>query len=53
MMSLDNYLKIGGSVLFIGRSQFFLFLIIAEALYPGYSISEQFLSDLGATCHPG
>ena len=52
MTSLDNSLKIGGSVLFIGGSQFFLFLIIAEALYPGYSVSEQPVSDLGATCHP-
>ena len=53
MMSLDNSLKIAGSVFFIGGSQFFLCLIIAEALYPGYSVSEQFVSDLGATCDLG
>jgi hypothetical membrane protein len=52
MMSLGNSLKICGSVLFMGGAQFFLCLIIAEALYPGYSVSEQFVSDLGATCHP-
>ena len=46
MMSSDNSLKIAGSVCFLGGYQFFLCLIIAEALYPGYSDSEQFVSDL-------
>src|SRR5574341_406683 len=45
-------LKIGGSLLFLGGGQFFIFLIVAEALYPGYNISTNTISDLGATCNP-
>ena len=36
-----------GAVLFIGTAQFLLFMIIAEALYPGYSTSANYISDLG------
>jgi hypothetical membrane protein len=28
-------------------TQFFLFLIVAEALYPGYNIAQIYISDLG------
>lgn len=34
-------------LVFLGVTQFILFLIIAEALYPGYSISNNYISDLG------
>ena len=39
--------KVAGGLLFAGSVQFILFVIIAEALYPGYSISENWISDLG------
>lgn len=45
-------LKIGGLLLFLGGAQFFICLIIAEALYPNYNISANVISDLGATCNP-
>ncbi|NON62768.1 DUF998 domain-containing protein [Acidianus sp. RZ1] len=34
-------------LVFIGVTQFILLLIVAEALYPGYSISNNYISDLG------
>ncbi len=39
--------KIAGSLLFIGGVQSLLMIIIAEALYPGFSVSENWISDLG------
>jgi hypothetical membrane protein len=45
----DNRL-LSGSLFFIGAAQFVLALIIAEALYPGYSIANNAISDLGAHC---
>jgi len=39
--------KIAGSLLFIGGVLCVLGIIIAEALYPGYSTSENYISDLG------
>jgi hypothetical membrane protein len=39
--------KIAGSLLFIGGALGVLGIIIAEALYPGYSTSENYISDLG------
>lgn len=39
--------KIAGLLFFIAASQFILALIIAEALYPGYSTSTNYISDLG------
>ena len=39
-----------GTALFVGVVQFGIFLIVAEALYPGYSVSQNYISDLGATC---
>lgn len=47
-----DILKIGGSLLFLGGAQFFICLIIAEAVYPTYNISTNTISDLGATCNP-
>ncbi len=45
-MTYDNR-KIAGLLLVIGGIQCVLGIIIAEALYPGYSTSENYISDLG------
>jgi hypothetical membrane protein len=42
-----NDRKIAGSLLFIGAVLCVLGIIIAEALHPGYSTSENYISDLG------
>jgi hypothetical membrane protein len=39
--------KVAGALFFIAVTQFVLCLIIAEALYPGYSVSANYISDLG------
>jgi hypothetical membrane protein len=39
--------KMAGLIFFIAVTQFVLCLIIAEALYPGYSVSDNYISDLG------
>ena len=45
-----NYRHASGVFLFIGAVQFVLGMLIAEFLYPGYSASVNYISDLGATC---
>ncbi len=45
-----NYRHAAGVFLFIGAVQFVLGMLIAEFLYPGYSVSANYISDLGATC---
>ena len=39
--------KVAGTLFFIAASQFILGLVIAEALYPQYSTSTNYISDLG------
>ena len=39
--------KMAGTLFFIAATQFVLGLIIAETLYPGYSVSNNYVSDLG------
>jgi len=39
--------KVAGVLLFVAVTQFVLCLTIAEALYPGYSVSDNYVSDLG------
>jgi len=39
--------KVAGALFFIAVTQFVLGLIVSEALYPGYSISDNYISDLG------
>jgi hypothetical membrane protein len=39
--------RVAGALLFVASSQFVLGLIVAEALYPGYSTSANYISDLG------
>ena len=43
-------LNLSGLFLLLGCSQFLVFLLVASSLYPGYSISQNYISDLGATC---
>jgi hypothetical membrane protein len=45
-MNYDNR-KIAGLLLFIAGVEDILGIIIAEALYPGYSTSQNYISDLG------
>jgi hypothetical membrane protein len=44
--------KVAGTLLLVGGVQFVIALIIAEAVYPGYSISGNFISDLGVWGKP-
>jgi hypothetical membrane protein len=39
--------KTAGTLLFIAATQFILIITIAEALYPRYSVSANYISDLG------
>jgi len=39
--------KVAGTLFFIAVTQFVLCLTIAEAFYPGYSVSDNYISDLG------
>lgn len=39
--------KVAGMIFFIAATQFVLGLSISEALYPGYSLSANYISDLG------
>ena len=45
-MDNDN-LALAGLLVFIGVAQFLLFMNIAAYLYPGYSVAENYISDLG------
>jgi len=50
-----NYSRrmLAGALLFTGMAIFIFGLNIAEQLYPGYSVSQNYVSDLGATCRDG
>ncbi|MFQ6089056.1 MAG: DUF998 domain-containing protein [Candidatus Methanofastidiosia archaeon] len=39
--------KVAGALLFFGSVQFILLLVVTEALYPDYSVSENYISELG------
>jgi len=45
-MTYDNK-KVAGALVIFGVVQFLLLLVVAEALYPGFSISKNVISDLG------
>ncbi len=45
-----NFRQAAGASLFIGTVQFITGMHLAEYLYPDYSVSGNFISDLGATC---
>lgn len=42
--------KLAGTCAFIGAVQGIVGIGVAEELYPGYSVSANYISDLGATC---
>jgi hypothetical membrane protein len=46
-------LKRAGTILSIGVGQFAFCFALAEIYYPGYDVSVNTISDLGATCHSG
>ncbi len=48
----ERNLKVAGVFLFVGAAQWILLVILAESFYPNYSVSQNFLSDLGANCRP-
>ncbi|HKT21585.1 MAG TPA: DUF998 domain-containing protein, partial [Nitrososphaerales archaeon] len=48
-MALSNASKAGVAI-FVGGVQFSVALILAEIYYPGYDVSTNYVSDLGATC---
>jgi hypothetical membrane protein len=39
--------KVAGALIFVAVTQFVLGVIVSEALYSSYSISENYVSDLG------
>ncbi len=39
--------KVAGTLFFVAAAQFVLGLIVSEALYPNYSIADNYVSDLG------
>jgi len=39
--------RVAGVLLFVAASQFILGIVVSEALYPGYSVSANYISDLG------
>jgi hypothetical membrane protein len=45
-----NNRGLAGAFMFAGTVQFLIGMLLAELLYPGYSISGNYISDLGATC---
>lgn len=51
--SQKRSLNLAGVLAFVAAVQWILGVIVAEATYPNYSISQNFLSDLGATCPNG
>jgi len=46
IMNYDNK-KIAGLLFFVGTVQFVLAVVISEAMYSGYSVGQQAMSDLG------
>lgn len=44
--------KTAGALLFVGGVQFIIFLIVSEAVYPGYSVHTNVISDLGVWGKP-
>lgn len=48
-MAFSNASK-AGLAIFVGAVQFGIAMILAEIYYPGYNVSMNYISDLGATC---
>ena len=47
MASSYGYATKAGVLLFVGSCQFLIFLVIAETIFPNYSVSNNYISDLG------
>jgi len=47
----NRYLRIAGILAILAAVQWIIGVFIAQAYYPNYSITQNDLSDLGATCH--
>lgn len=48
-----NLYKVSGIIILVGAVSFILAMNIAEFLFPGYSVSSNYISDLGAMCRSG
>ncbi len=46
-----NNRVLAGAFIFVGAVQFVIGMVLAEIFYPGYNVSENYISDLGATCN--
>jgi hypothetical membrane protein len=46
-------LRRAGVSFFVGSAQFLFCMTLAEIYYPGYDVSTNYISDLGATCRAG
>jgi hypothetical membrane protein len=44
---MKNSSSIAGLLFFVAASEFVIGMIVAEALYPGYSVGARYISDLG------
>ena len=53
MSSTDSINKIVSMLITIGAAQFLFMMHIAEFLFPSYSVSNNYISDLGAMCRGG
>jgi hypothetical membrane protein len=49
---VSNNGKVAGTLLVVGGIQFVIALMLAEAIYPSYSIADNYISDLGVWGHP-
>ena len=48
---LREPLDVAGSLCIVAPLQWIILVLVAQTYYPGYSITKNDLSDLGATCH--
>lgn len=44
--------RVAGALMFVGAAQFVLLMLIAECIYPNYSVSKNYISELGALGAP-
>jgi len=50
---MNRYLSLAGLLCVVATLQFLIGVQVAQAYYPNYSVTQQYLSDLGATCPGG
>ncbi len=53
MANVNRMLRAAGALAFVAAAQWVLLVIVAETQYPNYNTQQNYLSDLGATCHRG